>query len=83
MALLHYPPLGPDAPAGEPGEVLGRLARAGVEVAAYGHLHGEDHRWAPRGTIGGVVLRFVAADFTVFTPRPIWTSKQGPVDEPG
>ena len=33
-----------------------------------GHLHGEDHAWAPQGVRRGVELRFVAVDYTGFAP---------------
>jgi hypothetical protein len=80
IGLLHYPPLAPDA---DDSEVLERLNRAGVAVAAYGHLHGdEDHAWAPRGRYGDIELRFVAADFTDFRPQPIWEQGRGVVPEP-
>ena len=81
IALLHYPPLAPGQ--GE-SEVLERLRGAGVHVAAYGHLHGdEDHAWAPRGDHGGVQLRFAAADFTEFAPVPVWERGRGVVSEEG
>lgn len=70
VAMLHYPPLGPDE---TDSEVLGRLVDAGVDVAAYGHLHGEaDHAWAPRGRYQGVRVIFAAADFTGFTPVEVF-----------
>ncbi len=74
VAMLHYPPLGP----GETdGPVVARLAAAGVQVAVYGHLHGEDHAWAPAGTFGGIALRFVAADAVDFTPVEILSRPYG------
>jgi hypothetical protein len=76
VAALHYPPLGPER---EPSEVTERLVAAGVAVAAYGHLHGEDHAWAPRGREAGVELRFVAGDFTGFRPVPLWEPGRGVV----
>lgn len=74
IAALHYPPLGPT---GSDTEVLARLRAAAVDVAPYGHLHGEDHAWAPEGVHHGVLLRFVAADHTLFSPRPIWSEGHG------
>ncbi len=74
IALLHFPPRGPQ---GGASEVLDLLAASGVAVAAYGHLHGEDHAWAPRGRIGEMELHFVSADFVDFAPQPIWDSTQG------
>lgn len=71
LALLHYPPLGPgdqDSP------VLQRLAQAGVRLAVYGHLHGEDHAWAPQGRYSGIELKFVAADFLNFCPALVFES---------
>lgn len=74
IALLHYPPFGPDQGGGP---VMERLREAGVAAAAYGHLHGDDHAWAPRGRVGEIVLHFVAADFIGFAPQPIWDSAAG------
>lgn len=81
IALLHYPPL---APGDTDSEVLRRLREAGVSVAAYGHLHGdEDHGWAPRGDHRGVDLRFVAADYVDFAPVPVWEAGRGVVPDGG
>lgn len=66
IAMLHFPPLGPEQ---KSGEVTRVLAAAGVEIAVYGHLHGEDHAWAPQGRFDGVNLQFVAADYLSFTPQ--------------
>ncbi len=68
VAVLHYPPVGPG---GGTSEVLDRLNAAGVSVAVYGHLHGEDHAWAPRGRFGAVDVHFVAADYLDFAPALI------------
>lgn len=68
VAMLHYPPLGPGESSSE---VIERLQKAGVATAVYGHLHGEDHAWAPRGLFGGLALHFVAVDFTGFAPVPV------------
>lgn len=84
LALLHYPPLGPrgNSHRDTSSEVLEMLSEAGVAAAAYGHLHGLDHAWAPRGMYQGIELRFVAADYTGFVPRPIWDSRRGVIPEP-
>jgi predicted phosphohydrolase len=67
LAMLHYPPV---APGHSSSEVTARLSRAGIELAAYGHLHGsDDHAWAPQGCFDGVELQFVAADFVGFEPK--------------
>ncbi len=78
VAALHYPPLGPGD---ETSEVLERLAAAGVDLAVYGHLHGEDHAWAPRGVHRGVELRLAAADFTGFAPVPVYEEGRGIVPD--
>ncbi len=65
VAVLHYPPLGPGD---TDSAVLRKLEAAGVERAVYGHLHGADHEWAPRGRHGSVELVFCAVDFTGFAP---------------
>ncbi len=81
IALLHYPPLGPDPAA--PSPVMDLLGEHGVDLAVYGHLHGEeDHRWAPRGLHRGVILRFVAADFVGFEPQPVFELGRGVIPDP-
>ncbi|UCF67629.1 MAG: metallophosphoesterase [Acidobacteriota bacterium] len=79
LAMLHFPPLGPGQ---MQSEVLERLSAAGVDLAVYGHLHGEDHRWAPEGTFDGVQVRFVAADFVDFTPQLVFERGRGIVPAP-
>jgi predicted phosphohydrolase len=74
IALLHFPPIGPG---GGSSAVMQRLAAAHVGLAAYGHLHGDDHAWAPDGRFDGVELRFVAVDHTLFAPRLIWEPGRG------
>jgi len=54
LALLHYPPLGPG---GSTSRVLEKLAAAGLRGRSTGHLHADDHLWAPRGNHAGVDLR--------------------------
>jgi predicted phosphohydrolase len=65
LALLHYPPwlLGR-----EPTAVVDLLRKAGVRIAVYGHLHGEDHALAVRGERDGIHYCFVAADAVDFAP---------------
>ncbi|RMG43161.1 MAG: phosphohydrolase [Acidobacteria bacterium] len=74
IAVLHFPPAGPD---GAPTEVLRMLAEAGVDLAVYGHLHADDHAWAPRGLLHGVRLAFVASDFVRFRPVAVFDSGTG------
>lgn len=76
LALLHYPPAGPN---GAGSEVLERLSAAGVALAVYGHLHAEDHLWAPRGNHGGVELRLVSCDAIGFAPQAVWEAGKGAV----
>lgn len=65
LAMLHFPPFLMGHP---PSEVVGVLRDAGVRRCVYGHLHGDDHRLAPRGLHDGIHFHFVAADATGFTP---------------
>ena len=65
IAMLHYPPvyegLGETA-------LVAPLRAAGVSVCLYGHLHGNDHRFAVQGDRNGIRYYFVAADAIDFTP---------------
>ena len=44
------------------------FANYGVHWCVYGHMHGNDHRFAVEGSLDGVQYVFVAADFTGFAP---------------
>jgi predicted phosphohydrolase len=64
VAMFHHPPCGPSGG----GELIRRIAEAGVRHCVYAHLHGEDLGTAPAGRVGGVELRCVSADNVDFTP---------------
>jgi len=68
LAMVHYPPC---LEGREPTEVVRRLSDAGVSVCVYGHLHGDDHALAVRGTREGIRYHFVAADAIGFCPEVI------------
>lgn len=68
LALLHYPPW---IEGGRPTAVVDVLLQAGVRACVYGHLHGEDHRFAVRGEREGIRFHFVAADAVGFAPVEI------------
>ncbi len=68
LALLHFPPW---IDGREPTEVVEVMARGGVSVCVYGHLHGEDHRVAVHGERRGIRFVFVAADAVGFAPVEI------------
>ncbi|MDH3627063.1 MAG: metallophosphoesterase [Acidobacteriota bacterium] len=68
IAMLHYPPwlLGR-----EPTELFTLLEQAGVSICVYGHLHGDDHRYAVRGVHRSMEFHFVAVDAIGFAPVPL------------
>jgi hypothetical protein len=69
IAMLHFPPfLEKDRASG----VTERLERAGVNIAVYGHLHGEANRNAFEGEKNGVFYHCVAADKLNFMPKLIY-----------
>jgi len=67
IAMLHYPPVGPDLPGNELSE---RFERAGVQEVVFGHLHALDP--GRRGRIGGlrngVRYTLASCDFVGFAP---------------
>ena len=65
VAMTHYPPWIVGRP---PTEVVGLLKDSGVEVCAYGHLHGADHALGIRGEHEGIRFVLVAADAVGFAP---------------
>jgi predicted phosphohydrolase len=62
---LHFPPC---IEGQQPTAVVDLLARSGVRVCVYGHLHGDDHRLAIEGERDGIRFQFVAADAVGFAP---------------
>ena len=69
IAMLHFPPF---ADKDKDSGFTERLEAAGVQIAIYGHLHGEAHRYAFEGERNGVVYHCVAADKLDFAPKLIY-----------
>lgn len=65
LAMLHYPPCGPD---GEDSPFTKLLEEFGVTTCVYGHLHGAAHRFAFEGAKNGVQYNLVSADYLRFAP---------------
>lgn len=65
LCFLHYPPRyrGYECP-----EILELLERYQVRACYYGHLHGDSHKLAAEGRIGGVEYHLVSADYLRFRP---------------
>jgi predicted phosphohydrolase len=74
LAMLHYPPW---LVGREPTEVVHLLVQGGVRACVYGHLHGDDHRFALTGNHQGIEFHFVAADAVDFSPVPIALRREG------
>ena len=69
IAMLHFPPfVDRDRGSG----FTERLEAAGVQIAVYGHLHGEANRYAFEGERNGVYYHCVAADKLDFSPKLIY-----------
>ena len=69
IAMLHFPPF---ADKDKDSGFTERLEAAGVQIAIYGHLHGDAHRNAFEGERNGVVYHCVAADKLDFAPKLIY-----------
>ena len=69
IAMLHFPPFA-DKEKGS--GFTERLETAGVQIAIYGHLHGEANRYAFEGERNGIYYHCVAADKLDFMPKRIY-----------
>lgn len=69
IAMLHFPPFA-DKEKGS--GFTERLEAAGVQIAIYGHLHGEANRYAFEGERNGITYHCVAADKLDFAPKRIY-----------
>jgi predicted phosphohydrolase len=47
------------------------LSSYGVTRCYYGHLHGESHRLAFQGVLGGTEFHLVSADYLNFCPKQV------------
>lgn len=65
IAMLHFPPLTSYA---QQSTFFDLLQEYDVELCVYGHLHGNAHRLAVNGKVGGVELRLVSCDYLNFSP---------------
>lgn len=68
VAALHYPPMNSRH---EPSEVTEMLARYGVEVCIYGHLHGDGIAAGFSGVRDGIRYQLLSADSVDFRPVEI------------
>ena len=68
VAVLHYPPFGPDL---EDSEFVSIMHKYNVKTCLYGHLHGEDHCRAFMGEKDGITYYFTASDYLEFRPLKI------------
>jgi predicted phosphohydrolase len=64
IAALHFPPTDRN---GTPTGFTEIMARYGVDICVYGHLHDDAGR-AYEGICRGIDFKFVAADYLSFTP---------------
>jgi predicted phosphohydrolase len=69
IAMLHFPPF---ADKDKGSGFSERLEAAGVQIAIYGHLHGDAHKNAFEGERNGIVYHCVAADKLDFAPKMIY-----------
>ena len=65
IAMVHYPPWIEGRP---PTAVVPILKDGGVQVCAYGHLHGADHALGVTGERDGIRFVLAAADAIGFAP---------------
>ncbi len=68
IAMLHYPPVGPDL---SPSRTSSLLEKYKIEHALFGHVHQVPPGKVELGKLNGVHYHFVAADFLDFKPKKI------------
>ncbi len=64
IVCMHYPPTNEILM--ENSEFIKIMQKYNVQKCIYGHLHGEAHKEAIQGNVGGIVLQLVSCDFTDF-----------------
>ncbi|KUK10654.1 MAG: Putative phosphohydrolase [Clostridia bacterium 41_269] len=68
LFMMHFPPFNNGRLDAGYRELFNKYK---VKWCVYGHLHGADHRFAVEGNIDGIEYKFVACDYTDFTPVKI------------
>jgi predicted phosphohydrolase len=69
IVFLHFPPIMMvNGQIQTEDEILKLFRKFGVKRCYYGHLHGEDTRFAYTGEFDGVKYNLVSADFVQFMP---------------
>jgi len=68
ICFFHYPPRFKNVICHD---IISAMDEFGVEKCYYGHLHGDGHRLAVRGSIEGIGYEIVSADFINFTPQKV------------
>lgn len=64
IVCMHYPPTNDTLM--ENSEFIQIMKKYNVKKCVYGHLHGEAHREAIEGDIGGVEIKLISCDYTGF-----------------
>lgn len=64
IVCMHYPPT--NKVLLESSEFIKLMQKYNVKKCIYGHLHGEAHKEAVEGNIGGIEIKLVSSDFLDF-----------------
>lgn len=65
IALVHYPPIGPDLRSSRASQLL---EHSHIDICVFGHMHNIKPGSLPMGTARGVRYLFTAADYLNFEP---------------
>ena len=68
LCFFHYPPRFKNNVCHD---FISVMNEYGVTRCIYGHLHGEGHHLAVRGTVEGIEYEIVSADFVDFVPQRV------------
>lgn len=68
IVFLHYPPILPSYRADE---ILNVLRQYGIKRCYFGHIHGSGTSTVPQGTIDGIEMYLISADYLQFSPKQI------------
>ena len=67
IAFIHYPPIdSKDIENSNNLEFYNTLKQYGVKECYYGHLHGNSHKDAIEGEVGGINFHLISADYLDF-----------------